>query len=149
MTAPGTMAVAEAVCEVVPEVVGGPSYEPDARVHLQARKNLRRLEAAGPTWPELDIRGSDGGLLVQTADRLIAEPSTWRVVTDREPTESEWSDLEFAWRVAARVNSNTIVLVKDRRAVGVGAGQQNRRDFPIYTSPSPRDRTRPRKPSSA
>ena len=125
---PVTMAMAEALSEVFTEVVVAPAYEPDALVHLQARKNLRILEAAGPTWPELDIRGIDGGLLVQTADRLIAEPSTWRVVTDREPTESEWSDLEFAWRVAARVNSNTIVLVKDRRAVGIGAGQQNRRD---------------------
>ena len=125
---PVTMAMAEALSEVFTEVVVAPAYEPDALVHLQARQNLRILEADEPTWPELDVRGIDGGLLVQTADRLIAEPATWQVVTDREPTASEWSDLEFAWRVAARVNSNTIVLVKDRRAVGIGAGQQNRRD---------------------
>ena len=30
--------------------------------------------------------------------------------------------------MCARVTSNTIVLVKDGQAVGVGAGQQNRRD---------------------
>ena len=44
------------------------------------------------------------------------------------PTESQWSDLELAWRVVARVTSNAIVLVKDGQAVGIGAGQQNRRD---------------------
>ena len=105
------MAMAEALSEVFTEVVVAPAYEADALVHLQARQNLRILEADEPTWPELDVRGIDGGLLVQTADRLIAEPATWQVVTDREPTASEWSDLEFAWRVAARVNSNTITGV--------------------------------------
>ena len=125
---PVTLAMAEPLSEVFTEVVVAPAYEPDALAHLQARQNLRILEAGAPSWPELDIRGIDGGLLVQTADRIIAGPSTWQVVTDREPTEAEWSDLEFAWRVAARVNSNAIVLVKDRSAVGIGAGQQNRRD---------------------
>jgi phosphoribosylaminoimidazolecarboxamide formyltransferase/IMP cyclohydrolase len=50
------------------------------------------------------------------------------VVTERPPSESEWVDLELAWKIAARVTSNTIVLVKDGQAVGIGAGQQNRRD---------------------
>ena len=110
---PVTLAMAEALSEVFTEVVVAPAYEPDALALLGERKNLRVL---------------DGGLLVQTADDLVAEPSVWRVVTEREPTGSEWADLEFAWRVVARVNSNAIVLVKNRCAVGIGAGQQNRRD---------------------
>ena len=125
---PVTPAMAEALSEVFTEVVVAPAYEPDALVLLGERKNLRVLEAGPPGWPELDVRGIDGGLLVQTADDLVAEPSVWRVVTEREPTGAEWADLEFAWRVVARVSSNAIVLVKDRCAVGIGAGQQNRRD---------------------
>jgi len=124
---PVTPAMAEALSEVFTEVVVAPAYEPDALALLGERKNLRVLEAGPPGWPELDVRGIDGGLLVQTADDLVAEPSVWRVVTEREPTGAEWADLEFAWRVATRVNSNAIVLVKDRCAVGIGAGQQNRR----------------------
>ena len=123
-----TLAMAEALSEVFTEVVVAPAYEPDALALLGERKNLRVLEAGPPGWPELDVRGIDGGLLVQTADDLVAEPSVWRVVTEREPTGAEWADLEFAWRVVARVNSNAIVLVKNRCAVGIGAGQQNRRD---------------------
>ena len=123
-----TLAMAEALSEVFTEVVVAPAYEPDALALLGERKNLRVLEAGPPGWPELDVRGIDGGLLVQTADDLVAQPSVWRVVTEREPTGSEWADLEFAWRVVARVNSNAIVLVKNRCAVGIGAGQQNRRD---------------------
>ena len=125
---PVTPAMAEALSEVFTEVVVAPAYEPDALVLLGERKNLRVLEAGPPGWPELDVRGIDGGLLVQTADDLVAEPSVWRVVTEREPTGAEWADLEFAWRVVARVSSNAIVLVKNRCAVGIGAGQQNRRD---------------------
>jgi len=125
---PVTPAMAEALSEVFTEVVVAPAYEPDALALLGERKNLRVLEAGPPGWPELDVRGIDGGLLVQTADDLVAAPSVWRVVTKREPTGAEWADLEFAWRVVARVSSNAIVLVKDRCAVGIGAGQQNRRD---------------------
>ena len=125
---PVTLAMAEALSAVFTEVVVAPAYEPDALALLGERKNLRVLEAGPPGWPELDVRGIDGGLLVQTADDLVAQPSVWRVVTEREPTGSEWADLEFAWRVVARVNSNAIVLVKNRCAVGIGAGQQNRRD---------------------
>jgi phosphoribosylaminoimidazolecarboxamide formyltransferase/IMP cyclohydrolase len=52
----------------------------------------------------------------------------WTVVTRREPSETEWLDLVFAWRVVARVTSNAIVLARLRQTVGIGAGQQNRRD---------------------
>jgi phosphoribosylaminoimidazolecarboxamide formyltransferase/IMP cyclohydrolase len=131
---PVTLAMAESMTEVFTEVVVAPAYEPDALAKLRQKQNLRILEAPAPSWPALEVRSIDGGLLVQTTDVLALDPSGgldrtgWRVVTERAPTDAEWADLEFAWRVAARVTSNTIVLVRDRRAVGIGAGQQNRRD---------------------
>ena len=125
---PVTMAMAEALSEVFTEVVVAPAYEVDALAYLQQKAKLRILEAEAPTRPELDVRSIDGGFLVQTADRLVAKPSQWRVVTNREPTADEWVDLVFAWRVVARVKSNAVVLARNRRAVGIGAGQQNRRD---------------------
>ncbi|MCB2039210.1 MAG: bifunctional phosphoribosylaminoimidazolecarboxamide formyltransferase/IMP cyclohydrolase, partial [Ottowia sp.] len=81
-----------------------------------------------PTVPALDVRSVDGGLLVQTRDLVTVDRSAWQVVTERHPSEQEWADLELAWRLVARVTSNTIVLVKDGQAVGVGAGQQSRVD---------------------
>ena len=131
---PVTLAMAEALSEVFAEVVVAPAYEPEALARLQEKQNLRILEAPVPSWPELEVRSIDGGLLVQTTDGLALDAaggldrSGWRIVTEREPTDAEWADLEFAWRVAARVTSNAIVLVKDGQAVGIGAGQQNRRD---------------------
>jgi phosphoribosylaminoimidazolecarboxamide formyltransferase/IMP cyclohydrolase len=50
------------------------------------------------------------------------------VASDREPTEDEWRDLLFAWTVAMRVKSNSIVFARDRATVGVGAGQMSRVD---------------------
>ncbi len=122
------LALAEALSGVFTEVVVAPSYEPAALAKLLEKKNLRVIESPPPGSPLLDIRTVDGGFLVQTADRVVVDREAWQVATDRSPTEAEWIDLEFAWRLAARVSSNCIVMVKDGQAVGIGAGQQNRRD---------------------
>jgi phosphoribosylaminoimidazolecarboxamide formyltransferase / IMP cyclohydrolase len=126
---PVTLAIAEALGPVFTEVLIAPSYDPDALARLQEKKkNLRILEATAPAVPELSLRSVDGGYLVQTADHVTVDRAAWEVVTDRQPTEAEWADLELAWRVVAKVTSNAIVLVKDGAAVGIGCGQQNRRD---------------------
>ena len=51
-----------------------------------------------------------------------------RIVTTRRPTDKEHRDLHFAWKVAKHVKSNAIVLARDGRTVGVGAGQMSRVD---------------------
>jgi phosphoribosylaminoimidazolecarboxamide formyltransferase/IMP cyclohydrolase len=51
-----------------------------------------------------------------------------RVVTKRAPTEQEWRDLVFAFRVAKHVKSNAIVYAKDGATAGIGAGQMSRVD---------------------
>src|SRR5207245_4546277 len=58
----------------------------------------------------------------------VSGRSSWRVAGSIAPTDDQWRDLELAWRVCAHVKSNTIVLVADGQAVGIGAGQQNRVD---------------------
>jgi phosphoribosylaminoimidazolecarboxamide formyltransferase/IMP cyclohydrolase len=126
---PVTMGIAEAIGPVFTEVLVAPGYEADALARLQEKKkNLRILEAAAPSVPGLTLRALDGGYLVQDADPVTVDRSGWRVVTERQPSDEEWADLELAWRVVAKVTSNAIVLVKDRQALGIGCGQQNRRD---------------------
>ena len=120
--------MAKALAPIFTEVVIAPGYDDDALMVLLEKRNLRVLTAPSPTVPPLDVRSVDGGLLVQTKDVVTVDRSKWQVVTERQPTEQEWSDLEFAWRLCARVTSNTIVLVKDGQAFGIGAGQQSRVD---------------------
>jgi phosphoribosylaminoimidazolecarboxamide formyltransferase/IMP cyclohydrolase len=42
------------------------------------------------------------------------------------PSAEELRALEFAWRVCKHVKSNAIVLAREGRTVGVGAGQMSR-----------------------
>jgi phosphoribosylaminoimidazolecarboxamide formyltransferase / IMP cyclohydrolase len=109
------------------DLVIAPGYEPGAVEALVAkRKNTRLLEAGPPESLGLDFRQISGGFLVQDAHHFASTRRDWRVVTKRAPTEAEWRDAELAWRICGHVKSNSIVLVKDRQAVGIGAGQQNR-----------------------
>ncbi|MCY3924028.1 MAG: bifunctional phosphoribosylaminoimidazolecarboxamide formyltransferase/IMP cyclohydrolase [bacterium] len=103
---------------------------------LQTPPRLERWEGpAAPAGAETGPSGSDprGVASPQTGDRdggvgALDGARGWEVVTERWPTAGEWRDLAFAWRVVAAVSSNAIVVAKDRCAVGIGAGQQNRRD---------------------
>ena len=79
----------------------------------------RRIDPAGEAGAGVDPPG--GGA-------IAGARHGWQVASDRAPTDDEWRDLGFAWRVVAAVSSNAIVVARDRCAVGIGAGQQNRRD---------------------
>jgi phosphoribosylaminoimidazolecarboxamide formyltransferase/IMP cyclohydrolase len=110
------------------DVVIAPGYGAGVVERLRAkRKNTRVLEAVAPTGDRLHLRQLGGGaFLVQDAPHFAATRGDWRVVTRAQPTEAQWRDAELAWRVCGWVRSNSIVLVADGTAWGIGAGQQNR-----------------------
>jgi phosphoribosylaminoimidazolecarboxamide formyltransferase/IMP cyclohydrolase len=121
-------AMANALSPVFTEVVVAPSYSDEALAILTAKKNMRVLSASAAPSAALDVRTVDGGLLVQNADTVNLDRSTWKVVTDASPSAAQMDELAFAWVVCAAVSSNAIVFAKDRQAFGIGAGQQNRVD---------------------
>jgi phosphoribosylaminoimidazolecarboxamide formyltransferase/IMP cyclohydrolase len=109
------------------DLVIAPGYEDGVLEALIAkRKNTRLLSAPEPTIDPLQLRQISGGFLVQDQHSFVATRADWKVVTDRQPTEAEWTDAELAWRLVGWVKSNAIILVKDGVAWGIGAGQQNR-----------------------
>ena len=122
--------LAEALKDQFIEVLFAPGYDEDALEILQARKNVRLLEKGDRRagGRELEVRQVAGGLLVQERDTLMSAREDMTVVTARTPTEPEWEDLEFAWRVCKHVRSNAIVVARDRATVGIGAGQMSRVD---------------------
>jgi phosphoribosylaminoimidazolecarboxamide formyltransferase / IMP cyclohydrolase len=128
--APVDRAAAQELAGTFLEIVVAPRFDDDALDVLQAKKNLRLIElpAQRPATRELDFKRVRGGFLVQ--DRISMEfgEDEWRVVTEREPAPKEWDDLRFAWRVAVAVKSNAIVLARDGRTLGIGAGQMSRVD---------------------
>jgi phosphoribosylaminoimidazolecarboxamide formyltransferase/IMP cyclohydrolase len=88
---------------------------------------LASTERRNAPTGERDLRRVIGGLLAQDRDADV-EDREGMVVVSGDPGESDWGDLLFAWRVCKHVTSNAIVLVKDLRTIGIGAGQMSRVD---------------------
>ncbi len=108
------------------EVIAAPSCEPAAREALAGKQNIRVLETgplAGASPAAHELKSVAGGLLVQSRDEGSVGAAELKAVTRRAPDAAELADLLFAWRVCKFVKSNAIVFAKDRRTVGIGAGQ--------------------------
>jgi phosphoribosylaminoimidazolecarboxamide formyltransferase/IMP cyclohydrolase len=120
-------ATAEELAKTFLEAVVVPAITPEAATRLAAKPRLRVLVVERPSCAaQLDVRSLDGGLLVQTIDRVGTDRAAMRVVSHAQPDEAQWRDLLVAWRVCRHVKSNAIVIVRDGMAVGVGAGQMSR-----------------------
>jgi phosphoribosylaminoimidazolecarboxamide formyltransferase/IMP cyclohydrolase len=121
---------AEALGDLFVECIAAPKFEPAALDILRRRKNLRlvAIPDAGAT-PEIELRSVRGGVLRQAADPGDPpDAPSWRVVTQRAPTEAEMDALRFAWAACQHVKSNAIVLAQGKATVGIGGGQPNRVD---------------------
>ncbi|MBI9018122.1 MAG: bifunctional phosphoribosylaminoimidazolecarboxamide formyltransferase/IMP cyclohydrolase [Phycisphaerae bacterium] len=148
---PVTAELADAICEsysrwgkalgaggFFAEVIIAPSFEPEAVEIIRTRKRWGREDArlletgeivkGNTETKEYDLRCLVGGMLAADRDLISWEADQVNVVSKRQPTEAEMTDLKLAWIIAKHVKSNTIVLVKDKAVVGVGAGQMNRVD---------------------
>ena len=113
------------------EVIFAPHYTPEALEVLAAKPNMRVLEdneQRHVNVAERDLKRVMGGLLVQDRDMDLEDRSEMEVVTERKPSEREWGEMLFAWKVCKHVRSNAIVLSKNLATVGIGAGQMSRVD---------------------
>ena len=91
-------------------------------------KNVRILDAGNPPqapagWSQ--VRSIRDGILVQSPDDALTAEIRPAAGT---ATEEQTRDLMFAWTVCKHVRSNAIVLARDEKVVGVGAGQMSRVD---------------------
>ena len=133
-------ATAREIGQLFYEAIIAPEFTPEALTILRGKKNLRLLATHGSfdtqslngvkkqvgLTSQFDVRSISGGLLLQTPDTVGEQEVSYRVVTEREPTLEEVTDLMFAWKVVRHVKSNAIVLAHKLAVVGVGAGQMNR-----------------------
>jgi phosphoribosylaminoimidazolecarboxamide formyltransferase/IMP cyclohydrolase len=113
------------------EVLFAPEIDDDALEVLSEKQNLRILEDNEQRTMNLvepEMKQVIGGMLVQDRDLDIEDRSEMQVVTERKPTEAEWGEMLFAWKVCKHVRSNAIVLARDLATAGIGAGQMSRVD---------------------
>ncbi len=123
-----TREAAELMKPVFLEIIMAPKFEQGALDVLCTKKNLRLLEvdmSCGAVDPRQYV-SVNGGLLVQDLDVTTRTVTADMCVTARKPAAEQMADLDFGWRIVKHVKSNAIVVVKDGRTLGVGAGQMNR-----------------------
>ena len=109
------------------EVLIAPDYEPAALDYAKKKANVRVLRIPhGDGHNTVDVKRVGSGLLMQSADLRDVTREDLRVVSQRVPSEAQFADLLFAWKVAKFVKSNAIVYARDHRTIGVGAGQMSR-----------------------
>jgi phosphoribosylaminoimidazolecarboxamide formyltransferase / IMP cyclohydrolase len=118
------------IAEQFVEVLLAPDYDDHGLEALRQKPNTRILvdrERRRFDPGERDYRRVLGGLLVQDRDWGVEDREGMEVVTG-QPTETDWGDLLFAWRVCKHVTSNAIVIVRELQTIGIGAGQMSRVD---------------------
>ncbi len=123
--------LARALSEQFVELLFARGYDEEALAVLAEKPNTRILddqERRIPNMIEPHLRQVVGGLLVQDRDFDLEERSEMQVVTERRPTEAEWQQLSFVWRVCKHTKSNAIIIARDLQTIGVGAGQMSRVD---------------------
>jgi phosphoribosylaminoimidazolecarboxamide formyltransferase/IMP cyclohydrolase len=117
------------------EVIISPKFDDDAIEIVRTLKvwgSRVRLIETGPIdrtridTNEYDVRHIVGGLLLQKRDLVGWEPDVLTFPTKAKPTQEQLDDLRVAWLVAKHTKSNTIIIAKNKRILGVGAGQMNR-----------------------
>ncbi|MGP4072774.1 bifunctional phosphoribosylaminoimidazolecarboxamide formyltransferase/IMP cyclohydrolase [Piscibacillus sp. B03] len=118
---------AKEMSQIFLEIILAPDFTDDALEILTAKKNIRLIKVSTElSQPEPQIKSVGGGVLIQDEDRNELNESDFKVVTERHPTDAEWKDLKFAWKVVKHVKSNAILLAKGSQTIGIGAGQMNR-----------------------
>jgi len=110
------------------EVLIAPNYEEAALDYARKKANVRvlRIPMAPRSAGFIDVKRVGSGLLMQSADDREVTRDELKVVSKLAPTEAQFADLLFAWKVAKFVKSNAIVYARDLHTVGVGAGQMSR-----------------------
>ena len=123
-----TKEMAERMYPIFLEIIMAPQFTQEALDVLTAKKNLRLLEVdmSSAASKQMQYVSVNGGLLAQQLDTETITLKADMCVTETKPTDKQMTDMQFGWRIVKHVKSNAIVVVKNGRTYGVGAGQMNR-----------------------
>ena len=117
---------ASAINELFFEVLIAPSFNPDALIKLQSKKNRILLQLKNVELPKQQYKSLLNGILLQQNDE--ANFTEWKETGGRETNAEEKSDLIFANIICKHLKSNAIALIKNKQLIGKGCGQTSRID---------------------
>jgi phosphoribosylaminoimidazolecarboxamide formyltransferase/IMP cyclohydrolase len=115
--------------EIFLEIIIAPSFTEDAVNELKIKKN-RRLLIQKMDFPEDEniVKNIPSGILLQEKDNSKISENNLRVVTKKRLDKDLVEELIFAWTICKHTKSNTIIFTRDKKIIGVGAGQMSRVD---------------------
>ena len=109
------------------EIVLAPGFTDEALKILTKKKNLRLLEVKLMGYNDRHMMTSiEGGLMVQSTDTHSFDASVLQIPTDLKPNAEQLKTVAFSWNVVKYVKSNAILVAKDGKTLGIGAGQTSR-----------------------
>jgi phosphoribosylaminoimidazolecarboxamide formyltransferase/IMP cyclohydrolase len=131
VSAPVDIEFAEFVAGVVADGIIAPEYEDGALAILAPKKQGSFLVlTADPGYqpPEWEARDVNGVILEQQRDNVPLTPDLLTVVSGAALPPHAVRDALLSLATVRYTQSNSVALVADGAAVGIGAGQQNRVD---------------------
>ena len=121
---------ASEIIKIFTEVIIAPDVSDEAKEVFKSKNNLRvlTLSSVNKNNNSPNFKSIEGGILVQSNDEANTTKSDLKIVTEKKPSENEIEDMLFAFKVCKHVKSNAIIYVKNKKTIGIGAGQMSRVD---------------------
>jgi phosphoribosylaminoimidazolecarboxamide formyltransferase/IMP cyclohydrolase len=114
------------------DIVAAPDMNKEALEFLQKVRKSMGIYTFGEIPHKEDdwnLKGIDGGFVLQTSDIGIAESfKQWQVVTKKKPTKHQLEQMQIGWNFISKIRSNTILVVDETIPMtrGIGSGQTSR-----------------------
>lgn len=115
------------------DIVAVPSITQDALEFLSKVRKSMGIYTFG-TIPQTrthdeNLKWIDGGLVIQTGDNNIESGfKNWKVVTKKQPSTKQISQMQTAWKFISKIRSNSIIIMDKNIPMtrGIGSGQTSR-----------------------
>ena len=111
------------------EIVIAKSFQKKAYNIIKKKRKLILIETKNIQYDsKQDIKSINGGYLIQEKNNIKIGLNHMRSVSKNKASKKTLDDLIFSFKVCKHVKSNAIVIAKNKKTVGIGAGQMSRID---------------------
>ena len=111
------------------EIILAPSFNKDSMEVFRKKKKLVLIQTKLlKQEKKTEIKSINGAYLFQEKNLIRFNKKYLKSVTNRQASIHQIEDLIFGFKVCKHIKSNAIVLVKNKKTIGIGAGQMSRID---------------------
>jgi phosphoribosylaminoimidazolecarboxamide formyltransferase/IMP cyclohydrolase len=109
------------------EVIIAKGFNKKSLEIFEKKKNLRLISLENfKVQAKFSYTFLGDNFLIQDKDQIEINKKEIKFVTKNKPTDKELDDLIFAFKICKFAKSNAIVIAKNNKTLGIGAGQTNR-----------------------